>query len=400
MPGLDVATARLVPVAGSSGWVVHLDHAVAFVTGTDAASVAELVEVCAGSTSSAEVLGRVVGRLSTTPAKEWPGFALVTSSGADVVILVHGDAKVEVERAEGADLHLSADDARMWFTRAVSGARRVRLGRSGDDHAAGVADLVSGVLPADGAVLEPRSAAQMLAEHEDEDLLEVPAFVVPSPAEEPEPSGPAAVGPVGAPAAVGPVGVPAAGASPAGAGLAASMAPTMMVAAEKMAGETRTANPDKVTVTGRYCGRGHFNAPNDRWCRVCAQALAQDPGGETEGERPPLGALAWDSGETDVITRDTVVGRDPGGDASVASGSTAALSPSGQSEGMSRVHAELRLIGWEVLLSDRGSTNGTFVWDEGRQAWHRLEPGERCPLHVGTIVAFGERTATFESAAG
>lgn len=367
-----------------------------FVSGTDADRVAELVEVCAGSTSSAEVLGRVVGRLSTTPAKEWPGFALVTSSGPDVVILVHGDAKVAVERADGADLHLSADDARMWFTRAVSGARRVLLGRPGDDHAAGVADLVSGVLPADGAVLEARSPAQRLAEMEDEDLFEVPAFVVPSlggaasPDAEPEPGASSAVGPVGVPAGAGP--------SPADAGLAASLAPTMMVPAEKVAGETRTANPDRVTVTGRYCGRGHFNAPSDRWCRVCGQAIAQDPGGESEGERPPLGALAWDSGETDVITRDTVVGRDPSGDASVVSGSAAALSPRGQSEGMSRVHAELRLIGWEVLLSDRGSTNGTFVWDEGRQAWHRLEPGERCPLNAGTIVAFGERTATFEAA--
>ncbi len=152
-----------------------------------------------------------------------------------------------------------------------------------------------------------------------------------------------------------------------------------------------------VRVTGRYCGRGHFNAPRDHWCRICGLALSDDPSDEVEGARPPLGQLIWDNGEADLITTDTVVGRDPSSDAAVTAGHAVGLCPSGQSEGMSRVHAELRLVGWEVLLSDRASTNGTFLWDEAQQAWQRLEAGERHPLSIGAIVAFGERTATLES---
>lgn len=128
-------------------------------------------------------------------------------------------------------------------------------------------------------------------------------------------------------------------------------------------------------------------------------APAQAPTVSAE-RRGPLAALTWDSGDTDFISRDTIVGRDPGPDPSVQSEQAVALVPKGKSEGMSRVHAELRVVGSEILLSDRGSTNGTFVWDEDRQSWHRLEAGERCPLRVGSIIAFGERTATVDPPEG
>lgn len=125
-------------------------------------------------------------------------------------------------------------------------------------------------------------------------------------------------------------------------------------------------------------------------------ASPPDTDEDVEGERPPVIAITWDRGDTDLIHRNTVVGRDPVGDPAVSGGEADALVPRGKSEGMSRIHADMKVIGWEVLLSDRGSTNGTFVWDDEHQAWQRLEPGERFPLRVGSIIAFGERTATVE----
>ena len=64
---------------------------------------------------------------------------------------------------------------------------------------------------------------------------------------------------------------------------------------------------------------------------------------------------------------------------------------------ISRVHAEVRAVEWDVQLVDRGSTNGTFVWVPARQQWDRLAPDQPRTLEPGAQVAFGRLTATFES---
>ena len=450
-----------------------------------------------GARSPAEVLGRVVSRLSRPSATQWPAFALVTSGGTsgdgEVVVLVHGETSVSIERAEGPELHLSAETPGMWFTRAASGVTRVVLGAPADAAVVdALTDLRAGVLAADGAVLIATPEPQAEPGPDAAPGLPAPMAAVAAPladgelpAEVDERAGvgsaaelgsavePGSAGELGSAGEVDPsaeiAGAPdddavggdddativeealerealegealegealegevlnapealeasnAAGgdatpddslevptfvASPEAGWAAFGASPTIASPVTGPSTGVGEIRPDareglpgagEVMVTGRYCGRHHFNAPRDRWCRICGLALGQDPEGEVEDPRPALGVLVWDSGESDVVKRDTVVGRDPSSEAGVVGGTADAVSPRGQSEGMSRVHAELRLIGWEVLLADRGSTNGTFVWDEARQEWHRLEPGERCPLHIGAIVAFGERTATFEA---
>jgi len=84
-------------------------------------------------------------------------------------------------------------------------------------------------------------------------------------------------------------------------------------------------------------------------------------------------------------------------DDEVAVGRLSPVVPSGTNDSMSRVHAELRAVGWEVTIADRGSTNGTFVWDEVTKTWQRLVPGEPQVVAPGTVLAFGERTATFDA---
>ncbi len=52
---------------------------------------------------------------------------------------------------------------------------------------------------------------------------------------------------------------------------------------------------------------------------------------------------------------------------------------------VSSSHLEVRLEGWQVLVVDRQSTNGTVVTAPGRDP-QRLRPGEPVPITPGTTV--------------
>lgn len=125
--------------------------------------------------------------------------------------------------------------------------------------------------------------------------------------------------------------------------------------------------------------------------------LIERAGGAATVVLTAIGKLTWDNGEVHELTGSALVGRDVMTDEAVVSGELVGVVPSGQNDSMSRVHAELRLRAGEVVVIDRGSTNGTFVWDEAAKAWQRLVPGEPHAVPSGTVLAFGERTATFEA---
>ena len=563
MSGLDVATARLVPVAGAGGWIARVPHAVLFSAAASEEQLNELLQACEGGSSSAEVLGRVVALLSGAPSYDRPSFALVTTAGPDVVVLVHGDQTVALEDASGDHTHLSAGASGAWLTRSLPGVTRIAFGSGHDEDGDGPTNLRAGVIPAAGAVLVPpltpeaagvpdgdaalagdtsgagaagsgaagfgaagsgaagsgvlgagglvaaglaagglgaaealagaggdlagpgvspgtpgvgygpggaseaeadgapdeepaaarQSAAAGLVAHPPEvqlfdaaaeEELDEPAPEAVSEADpepvaeeavaeeavaEPQPdvddwiSGAGSAEGAGSagqpeiyPAGGESGGFPAAGetageemgveASLAAAaahepvGAAPGFDPTEMSAAGAAPLDTipPTEAPEATgpVVAGRFCGRQHFNDPASHYCRICGLPLNPQSTPEVQAERPVLGVLVWDSGDSDQVAGDLIVGRDPHGDPEVSSGQVGGLTPSGHSEGMSRVHAELRLVGWDVTLADRGSTNGTFVWEEENQVWHRLEPGERATLRLGSIIAFGERTATLE----
>jgi len=108
MPGLDVATARLVPVAGAGGWLARVPHAVLFSADASDEQLEELLAATQGAASSTEVLGQVVTLLSGPASSERPPFALVTTSGANVVVLVYGDQTVSLEDEAGDRTDLSA----------------------------------------------------------------------------------------------------------------------------------------------------------------------------------------------------------------------------------------------------------------------------------------------------
>ena len=70
------------------------------------------------------------------------------------------------------------------------------------------------------------------------------------------------------------------------------------------------------------------------------------------------------------------------------------------SGGMSRAHAEIRLVDWDVTVVDGGSTNGTHIRHPGRQDWVRAAPGHPVTLAPGAQIQLGGRVLTFDSQHG
>jgi pSer/pThr/pTyr-binding forkhead associated (FHA) protein len=116
-----------------------------------------------------------------------------------------------------------------------------------------------------------------------------------------------------------------------------------------------------------------------------------------EDVRPPVGVLVFSDGSYQTIADRLIIGRDPSDDPSVRTKEAEGLALNDATSTLSRVHAEVRLAGWDVHIVDRGSTNGTFVWAPGQSGWERLAPNEARVLAPGMHVAFGRLSATFES---
>jgi hypothetical protein len=150
-------------------------------------------------------------------------------------------------------------------------------------------------------------------------------------------------------------------------------------------------------VPGVRCSRQHLNDPRARFCAFCGVSMAQSSIIVVDGHRPSLGVLVFGDGVSVALDRPVLVGRDAPTDARVRRGEMAALTLGDTAGHLSRLHAEVQLVGWDVHLVDRGSTNGTFVYDEGRRSWHRLPPNRAHVLTPGTSLAFGRYAAVFQS---
>ena len=156
--------------------------------------------------------------------------------------------------------------------------------------------------------------------------------------------------------------------------------------------------PSHVLVKGFRCSRNHHNDPRVSFCSVCGIRMDQRTGVLIDGRRPPLGLLVLDIGSTFVLDDNYLLGRNPEVDPAVIQSRLRPIRLDDDSGTLSRVHAEIRLQGWDVLLIDRGSANGTHIAAAGQSGWSRLAPGTPVVLSPGTHVRTGRRTFTFESA--
>jgi pSer/pThr/pTyr-binding forkhead associated (FHA) protein len=114
--------------------------------------------------------------------------------------------------------------------------------------------------------------------------------------------------------------------------------------------------------------------------------------------RPPLGILVTDGGTIYTVTGDVVIGRDPEQAPDVLAGRARPLPLRDAARSTSRVHARLVVRGWQVLLSDAGSANGTFVSRSGAAGpWLPATPDAPVPLVHGDRLRMGQRQLLFDT---
>ncbi|MGS2808738.1 FHA domain-containing protein [Nocardia sp. MW-W600-9] len=152
-----------------------------------------------------------------------------------------------------------------------------------------------------------------------------------------------------------------------------------------------------VKVMGFKCARAHPSDPRSAFCTVCGMPVDQTQA-LSEVVRPPLGMLVLDDGMTYLLAADAVIGRDPENSEAAQRG-LIPLRVDDTSGGMSRAHAEVHLVNWDVQLIDRGSTNGTRTRLPGYRDWIRLTPNQPMALIPGTEVMIGNRVLRYEPAA-
>ena len=170
--------------------------------------------------------------------------------------------------------------------------------------------------------------------------------------------------------------------------------------AEPASAEAAEPEDERASVKGILCKNGHLNDPRPGFCALCGIRTTQQTAVLVEGVRPPLGLLVFDDGATVSLDMDYLLGREPETDERVASGLLRPLLVVDQTGGVSRHHAEIRLEGWDVLLVDTGSANGTLVAPRGAPGWSSLVPHQPVRLTPGMAVRMGGRQFAFESPHG
>ncbi|HEU4841676.1 MAG TPA: FHA domain-containing protein, partial [Ilumatobacteraceae bacterium] len=153
-----------------------------------------------------------------------------------------------------------------------------------------------------------------------------------------------------------------------------------------------TADSRSSLVEAKLCADGHANPPTAATCAVCAQFLAPGSSAVVHVPRPSLGQLQLDDGELIELDQELLVGRNPDRDDEPARASMRRVKTLG--EKVSRSHLEVRFQGWDVLVADAGSTNGTFVVPHPGGQVAALEPGRPQMIDPGAVVYFGSRSFT------
>ncbi len=144
-------------------------------------------------------------------------------------------------------------------------------------------------------------------------------------------------------------------------------------------------DPDAVVLDGLNCARGHFNHPHAANCAWCGLGMAQVSHVLVRGKRPPLGVLVIDEQATFTLDADYIVGRQPSKDPSIDGVRVRELVLADAERQVSRVHATVRLQGWDVVVEDQGSGNGTYVVDPATGA-----PALQLPPHTPRVLGPGE----------
>jgi FHA domain len=155
---------------------------------------------------------------------------------------------------------------------------------------------------------------------------------------------------------------------------------------------TETTDGRGSLVDAKLCPAGHANPPTAATCALCGESLS--PGSMTvvHVPRPSLGRLQLDDGDLVELDQELLVGRNPDRDNDPSRARMRRLRTPGDK--VSRTHLEVRFQGWDVLVADCGSTNGTFVVAHPGGQVAALETGRPQMVEPGAVVYFGSRSFT------
>jgi hypothetical protein len=123
--------------------------------------------------------------------------------------------------------------------------------------------------------------------------------------------------------------------------------------------------------------------------------IGGEPPVEQPAVTPPRGLLLFDDGTTFSLDGEVVLGREPDGDARVASGEAQPLVITDTERSVSRLHLRIALRGDAVEVVDLRSANGTAIRRPRESGWQPLTPGVATAITPDTEVRLGNRTFTF-----
>jgi hypothetical protein len=148
-------------------------------------------------------------------------------------------------------------------------------------------------------------------------------------------------------------------------------------------------------VQGINCSAGHFNDPRSVHCATCGLPIADSDRVVVAGERPALGVLVAEGVEPHVVSRDVIIGRYPHEEPEVIDGLASPYELKDPSA--SRIHARLVLHGWDLLVADAGSTNGTKIATGGASEWSAVATDAWSIVEPGAYLCLGRVIVHFES---
>lgn len=290
-----------------------------------------------------------------------PPFACV-QIGRDITLRAFGD--VEIRTDQRSVLSLRGDHSSTWVDHRIHGRPDAAEIGVTDSELDEVTDLVLGTVHAGGFNLLVTSTGSQVA-------LDAPASVPASPIERVDLRPPAPPSPT----------------DPA-------FLKYVLEAFETDEALRREPDPvpEPLTVDARVCSAGHLNEPSRATCALCDEDLDGTPRGLTPVGRPGKRMLVFDDGERLELDGDLVIGRNP--DRIAASANATPYVVNG--DRVSRAHLILRVRGWNLLVEDCGSRNGSvLVPSEGRPPI-ALTAGSPVALESGASVYFGAKSFTVE----
>jgi len=98
-----------------------------------------------------------------------------------------------------------------------------------------------------------------------------------------------------------------------------------------------------------------------------------------------------------ILDGDFVIGRKPSASEDVSAGHARPIEVPAEHTAVSRLHAEIRVDGWNVWAYDLGSANGTYYLPASASQWIRMEPHQPVAIVSGTTLTLGGFELIFEA---